>query len=111
MHIQINDTIKVLTGNDKGRTGKVVKVDTKKGTVLIEGINQYKRAMKAQGNQEGGLITLPRPLAASKVMVVCPHCQKATRPLFSGTGRDQIRLCRHCQKPLSEAVTKKAKKK
>lgn len=112
MKLRINDTIKVLSGDSVGLTGKISKIFPKDNTVLVEGVNTYKRHLKAQGNQQGGIVTIPRPLKANTVMIVCPSCNKATRPVLSGTGRDQIRLCRHCQKPLtvdSKATNKKKK--
>ncbi len=112
MQLKLNDTIKVITGNDKGRTGKITKINHKKGTVYVDGLNTYKRHLKAQGNQAAGIVTLSRPLQGSNVMLVCPHCSKTTRIATSGLGREQIRLCRHCQKPLdSHTPSTKSKKK
>lgn len=111
MKFKLGDTIIVKTGDDKGRTGKVIELFAKKGKVLVDGVNNYKRAMKAQGNQPAGIVTLSRPINASNVMIVCPHCGKTTRPVLSGTGHDKIRLCRHCSKPLTTEVKKTTKKK
>lgn len=111
MKLKLNDTVKVMSGNDKGRTAKITQVNRSNETVLLDGINQYKRHLKAQGNQQAGIITLSRSLKASKVMLVCPHCNKTTRPLLSGKGKDRIRLCRHCQKPITIETKPTTKKK
>lgn len=111
MNIKINDTIIVRTGDDKGKTGKVIGLFSKKGKVLIDGVNTYKRAHKAQGNAPAGIVTLSRPINASSVMIVCPHCGKPTRPSLSGAGHEKIRLCRLCQKPLTSEIKKITKSK
>lgn len=111
MKIKLNDNIIVRTGDDKGKTGKVIELFSKKAKVLVDGVNTYKRAHKAQGNTPAGIVTLSRPINVSNVMIVCPHCGKPTRPALSGTGRDAVRLCRKCQKPLTTDVKKATKKK
>lgn len=111
MHLKINDTVKIISGNSKDLTGKITQVNRREQTVLVDGVNQYKRHQKTQGNQTGGIITISRPIKMCKVMLVCPHCQKTTRLAVSGTKRDKIRLCRHCQKPITSDVKKPTTKK
>ena len=111
MKLKINDTIKVLSGDDKGRTGKVLKLFVAKNAVLVEGLNLYKRHLKTQGQQQGGIVSIERPIRVTKVAVVCPHCQKTTRIKYTGQGHDKIRICRHCQKPLTTDVKKPQLKK
>lgn len=101
MKLLKNDTIKVLTGDDKGKTGVISKVFRKEGSVLVDGINTYKKHQKQNQNQSGGIITLSRPILASKVALLCPSCHKTTKITMSGTGATKTRLCRHCQKPVT----------
>ena len=98
MHIKKNDTIIVLTGRDKGKQGKVMSADPKAGTVLVEGVNVAKRHKKPRKQgQPGGIISKETPIYASKVMRVCPKCNKSTRPAHrindDGT---KVRVCKKC---------------
>jgi large subunit ribosomal protein L24 len=94
--IKKGDTVKVITGKDKGKEGKVISVSG--GKVLVEGVNTITKHSKAsQANPKGGIIHQEAPIYASKVMLVCPHCGKPTRlahkMLENG---DKARLCKKC---------------
>ena len=100
MHIKTNDTVIVLTGKreDKGKTGKVMHVDPETRTVLVEGVNVAKRHKKPRKQGEaGGIISKETPIYASKVMRVCPKCDKPTRPAhrFNKAGK-KVRVCKKC---------------
>jgi len=98
MHIKTNDTIIVLAGKDKGKQGKVMNVDPKAGKVLVEGVNVAKRHKKPRKQGEpGGIITKETPIYASKVMRICPKCNKQTRPAhrFDKEGK-KVRICKKC---------------
>ena len=111
MKLHINDTVKVLSGDDKGRTGKITRIYPKENKALVDGLNTYKKHLKNQSNQDsGGIVTLSRPLFISKLQLICPQCHKPTRVTFSGTGSDKVRLCGKCHKPLSVTTPKKTKK-
>lgn len=110
MKLKTNDTIKVLSGDDKGRTGKITKVFVKENKVLVEGLNTYKKHLKNRDGQNGGVVTLSRPLSVSKLQLVCPNCNKPTRISFSGTGKDKVRVCKNCGKPINTEVKKSKKK-
>jgi large subunit ribosomal protein L24 len=74
------DTVQVMRGSDKGKTGKVMRVFLKKGRVLVEGINIVKRHTRATRPEEtGGIIEKPAPVALSNVMLIDPKTGKATR--------------------------------
>ncbi len=69
--IKKNDTVKVLAGKDKGKTGKVLKVDADNGRVIIQGVNMVKKAMKKRSQQDkGGIIEVEAPLDISNVALV-----------------------------------------
>ena len=98
MHIKTNDTVIVLSGRDKGKSGKVMRVDVKDAKVLVEGVSVAKRHQKPRKQGEaGGIISKETPIYASKVMRVCPKCDKPTRPAHSfkddGT---KVRVCKKC---------------
>ncbi|MFY0674558.1 MAG: 50S ribosomal protein L24 [Bacteroidia bacterium] len=71
LHIKKGDTVKVLTGNDKGATGEVLQVMPKEGKAIVEGVNiKTKHRKPTTANPEGGIEKIPAPLLASKLMVV-----------------------------------------
>ena len=82
MKIKRDDLVKVITGKDKGKEGKVIAVDHKKGTVIVEGVNMVTKHTKPSAqNQAGGIINKEAPIDASNVMYV--HNGKATRIGFA----------------------------
>lgn len=75
-----NDTVQVITGKFKGKTGKIVKVFPDKGRALVEGLNIVKRHTKPnRQNQQGGIMQKEAPLSLSNLMLVCPKTGKPTR--------------------------------
>ena len=97
MSIKKGDTVLVLSGKDKGKQGKVVEAMPKKDKVVVEGINEVKRHTKPNGaNPEGGIITKPAPITASKLQVVCPPCKKATRVKMVQVAGKNVRACKRC---------------
>lgn len=80
MKIHKNDTVMVVTGNSKGKTGKVLKVFPQENKVIIEGVNLRKRHTKPnQRNPQGGIVEKELPINASNVMVLDPKSSKPTR--------------------------------
>ena len=80
MRIKKGDTVKVLSGNDKGKTGEVLEVIPKTQKIVVKGVNIRKKHVKPRRqNEEGGIITSEYPIHSSKVGVVCPKCGKVTR--------------------------------
>ncbi|MCA9105290.1 MAG: 50S ribosomal protein L24 [Pirellulaceae bacterium] len=80
MKIKTGDTVKVISGADKGQTGKVIAVDNEKGKVLVEGVNRvFKHVRRSQRNPQGGRLEKEMPIQASNVMVVCPQTGEPTR--------------------------------
>lgn len=97
LHVKKGDTVLVLSGKDKGKQGKIVKALPKKAKVVIEGVNQVKRHTKpSQANPQGGIITKEAPINASKVMLVCPACKKATRIKKTEVAGVTVRVCKKC---------------
>ncbi|UCB47487.1 MAG: 50S ribosomal protein L24 [Spirochaetota bacterium] len=80
MLVKKNDKVKILTGKDKGKTGKVLLVDKKNTRLVIEGLNMVKKMQRpSQQNQKGGIIDIESPVNISNVKVVCPKCDEAVR--------------------------------
>ena len=80
MKLKKEDNVIVIAGNNKGKTGKILKVYPKKNRVIIEGVNLRKRHTKAsQNNPQGGIIEKESPIDASNVMILDPKSNEATR--------------------------------
>ncbi|MFO0870165.1 MAG: 50S ribosomal protein L24 [Pirellulales bacterium] len=80
MHIKSNDTVMVIRGDDKGRRGKVLSIDHKAGTLVVEGMNRvFKHVKRSQKNPQGGRLSKEMPLRLCNVMLVCEKCDQASR--------------------------------
>jgi large subunit ribosomal protein L24 len=98
MKLLKNDTVKVIKGKDAGKTGKVEKIFTKENKVLVEGVNQYKRHVKARSaSQKSEIITITKPLPVANVALVCPKCKKPTRVGYKVLKDGKARICKKCQ--------------
>jgi large subunit ribosomal protein L24 len=98
-----NDTVKVISGNYKGKTGKVIKVIPDKNRVIVEKIRLVKRHTKPRSAQQpGGIIEKEASIHISSVMLVCPKCGKPTRT-HTGTvqGGRKVRVCGACDEMIS----------
>ena len=102
MRIVKNDTVKVISGNHKGKVGKVLKVFPSSRRVIVEKVRLVKRHTKPRSQQDqGGIIEKEAPIHMSNVMLVCPKCSKPTR---TGVGEladgKKVRVCRSCNEML-----------
>lgn len=78
--IKREDTVKILTGKSKGKTGKVIKVLREKNQVIVEGANRAKRHEKANAkNEQGGIVDKDMPIHVSNVMVISPKSNKPSK--------------------------------
>jgi large subunit ribosomal protein L24 len=79
-HIRKNDLVEVISGKEKGKTGKVLRVFLKTDRVLVEKVNFIKRHSRPSAHtRQGGIIQKEAPLHVSNVLLVCPKCNKGTR--------------------------------
>ncbi|ACM23180.1 MULTISPECIES: 50S ribosomal protein L24 [Thermotoga] len=98
MRIKKGDLVEVISGKDKGKRGKVLRVLPKEDKVIVEGVNMVKRHQRPIPQlREGGIIEREAPIYACKVMVVCPACDKRTRVgyRFTEDGK-KVRYCKKC---------------
>ncbi len=95
------DEVKIVIGKDKGKTGKVEQVLPVGQKVLITGINQYKRHVKARSQtQKSEIVTITKPLSVANVMVVCPKCHLTTRLGYLVTEDKKERVCKKCKQAI-----------
>ena len=93
MKIKKGDTVKVIAGKDKDKEGKVIAVDQKNGTVLVEGVNmRTKHAKPSASNPEGGIFHQEGPIDASNVMLI--HNGKAVRVGFKVEDGKKVRVAK-----------------
>jgi large subunit ribosomal protein L24 len=101
MKIIKGDQIIVTQGKDKGRKGKVTSVDVKAATVIVPGINMYKRHEKKRDERRtGGMVDHPRALSMGKVALLCPKCGKPTRVGYLMTKNSKERICKKCEQKI-----------
>lgn len=98
-HVKKNDTVLVLSGKDRGKKGKVLRVNPAKGTAIVERVNLGKKHTKAnpQRNVKGGILERETPIKISKLQVVCPSCGEATRTGRHHTEDGTARYCKKCK--------------
>jgi len=104
LKIKKDDKVIVLSGKEKGKQGRVLSVIAKKNRVIVERVNMIKRHMKpSRQYTQGGIIEKEGTLHISKVMLVCPRCQKPTRISnhILGDGR-KVRLCKRCKEVIDQ---------
>ena len=98
-----NDMVSVISGNYKGKTGKVIKVLVEKDRVIVEKIRLVKRHTKPRSAQQpGGIIEKEASVHISSVMLVCPKCDKPTRT-HTGTlsSGKKVRVCGECDEMIT----------
>ena len=97
LHVKKGDTVMVITGKDKNKTGKILQTLPKKDGVLVEGLNTIKRHMRARGNEAGGIIEKEAPLHISNVMIYCNKCRKPVRTRINSLDDGKkARVCVKC---------------
>jgi large subunit ribosomal protein L24 len=94
--VKKNDEVRVIAGKEKGKNGRVLKVDQIKGRVLVEGVNLVKKALrKKKQNDRGGIIEVEAPLHVSNVMVLCKKCGPV-RTGYKFENDKKVRVCKKC---------------
>ncbi len=107
MHTRIdikrNDQVKVITGRDKGKQGRVLRVFPEKGTVLVEHVMMVKKNVRPnpQRNIKGGIAEQESPISISNVMVICPSCGPSRIGHHRESGKS-VRICRRCEAALDK---------
>jgi large subunit ribosomal protein L24 len=104
MYIRRNDIVQVISGEDKGKTGKVLKAFPSKKRVVVEGINFIKKHMRRSGKagQQGGIIEKEASIDISNVLLYCQRCGKGVRVGMKitkgedGKNKEKIRVCKKC---------------
>ena len=104
LHVKKDDNVVVITGKDKGKKGKVMSADPKKGRIVVSGVNMVTRHQKARSQTEpGGILRKVGRISASYVMLYCSKCDKGVRTgvkvLENG---NKVRVCKKCGEVLDK---------
>ena len=97
MKIKKGDTVIIMEGKDRTKTGKVLRVLPSLNQVVVEGVNVIKRRERAKKTGEKGqVVSVAYPLAAAKTMLQCERCGRGVRVGYRIADRVKIRICRRC---------------
>ncbi len=99
MNIRSGDNVKVLSGKDRGKTGKVLQVMNKENRLVVEGINMMKKNVRPRKEGEKGqVVEYNAPIQASNVQLLCPKCNKPVRLKITRDEKgEKSRICRKCE--------------
>lgn len=105
MKIKKGDQVKIISGNDKGKQGKILAVLPHAGKIVVEGINIKKKHVRPKRqDKKGELVRIPAPFFASRVMLLCPKCEKPARFGYkindSGQKTRVCKICKRCDADL-----------
>lgn len=98
MKLKKGDTVKIMAGKDRGKTGKVLESMPDDTRIIVDGLNLVKKRSRPKRQGETGqMVAVPRPLPASRVMLVCPNCKNAVRVGYRMEGPAKVRFCKKCE--------------
>lgn len=93
--LKINDQVVIVSGQNKGKVGRVKSINIKTNMVLVEGVNLKSKAIRpTQENSQGGISQVERPVHRSKVAAICPKTKKASRVGFKDVGGKMVRIAK-----------------
>src|SRR5262245_61932868 len=97
MHIRKDDIVVVLSGDDKGKRGRVLRVITKDNKIVVEGVNKvYKHLRPSRQNPQGGRLSKEMPIAVSNALLYCPACTRGVRVAKKVADGSKTRVCKKC---------------
>jgi len=98
MKLKKGDLVKIISGKDKGKTGKIINVQKNERQVTVEGLNiSVRHSRPRKQGEKGQRLEMPKPLNISKVMFVCPKCNQMTRLNLKRLEIGQARVCKKCK--------------
>lgn len=98
MKIKKGDTVQIISGKDRGKKGKVLRVIPENSKILVEGLNLIKKHIKPKkGGEKGQRVEIPAAMNISNTMLVCSKCGKMTRAGFRINGENKSRICKKCE--------------
>ncbi len=103
LNVHRGDRVKVISGKDAGKEGKVLRAYPEKQRVVVEGVNKVKKHTRpTQKQPQGGILEIEGTIHVSNVMLVCPNCGEPTRVGHSREGGVRLRVCKRCGKQIEK---------
>ena len=97
MKIKKGNTVLIISGKDRGKKGKILKVFPKESKILVEGINLKKKHQRPKkAGEKGQIVEIPTPIYVSNVKLICPKCGKAVRVGFKFIENKKFKVCKEC---------------
>ncbi|MFB6212451.1 MAG: 50S ribosomal protein L24 [Candidatus Magasanikbacteria bacterium] len=98
MNLKKGDKVIVISGNDKGKEGKIIKALPDEGEVVVEGVNVHKKHVRSKKKGESGeMVDVARPIHHSNISLICSSCGEPTRVGYRSEGGDKVRFCKKCE--------------
>lgn len=112
MRIKVGDTVRIIAGNERGSSGRILSVDLDTNKVVVEGINlNWRHVRRSQKNPRGGRVHKELPIDGSNVMLICPSCAKPTRvSVRRNADQSKDRVCAKCEAVISQVAPSKSRK-
>ena len=97
MKIKKSDNVLIISGKDKGKKGKILRVFPKRGRVLVEAVNLKKKHRRpTKSGEKGQIVALPGPMDVSNVKLICPKCSQPSRVGYRLSEKNKFRVCKKC---------------
>ncbi|MEO0005522.1 MAG: 50S ribosomal protein L24 [candidate division WOR-3 bacterium] len=102
MNLRKGDVVEVITGEEKGRRGKILRIERDKKReryrAIVEGLNLAKKHQRARGpDKPGGIVDLPNPIDVSNLVLICPKCGKGAKVRREEHEGRRVRVCKQCE--------------
>lgn len=104
MKIKTGDNVLVIAGKDRGKSGKIIRVDKKDNRVVVEKLNMRVKHVKKTKTSKGQKISFEAAMNASNVMILCPHCSKPARVGYLIDKKIKTRICKICKESVDQKV-------
>lgn len=101
-NLRKGDEVRIISGDDKGKTGKILRVLKDREAVIVEKVNMVKKHQRAGRTVQAGIIEKPAPITASNVMLVCPKCKEAVRVKRVMVSDKRVRACKKCEEVIDK---------
>src|SRR6478735_6242960 len=103
LSLRKNDLVEITSGREKGKSGKILKVDSKTFRVTVDKVNMVKRHTRPTQQNAGGIVEKELPLHYSNVLLMCPKCNRGVRHGIKLAGEKKTRVCKRCESSLDVA--------
>lgn len=98
MKFKKGDQVLIISGDDKGKKGKIEKIFINDRKIIVSGINIHKKSIKpSKKNPSGGKVDIQLPISISNAVIICPSCNQPTKINYSLKNKDKKRICRKCK--------------